>query len=133
MMRHSATVSQPENKKTEWYPIVTGVGFLAVITGLLYFGVVLGEVVAAVREGSLAWDGLLPALLLAAGLVGLSLSWKWRRIGGLMALTAGWSLAVLLAATRESYPLIMAFLYGSPFVLAGGLWLVYAAAAPRRR
>jgi hypothetical protein len=130
-MRHSATVPQPENKKTELYPVVTGVGFLAVLTGLLYLGVVLGEVIPALRAGNLAWDSLLSALLLLIGVIGLGLSWKWKRLGGLLALISGWALAVLLAFTLDRYPLIMAFLYGSPFILAGALWLIYSAATPR--
>ena len=129
-MRHSATVPQPENKKTELYPIVTGVGFLAVVTGLLYLGVVLGEIMPAIGAGVVHWDSLFSALMLLAGAIGLGLSWKWKRLGGLLALISGWSLAVLLAFTRDSYPLIMAFLYGSPFIVSGALWLIYSAVNP---
>lgn len=130
-MRHSATVPQPENNKIELYPIVTGVGFLAVLTGLLYLGVVVGQVITALRSGSAAWDSILFALMLFSGVVGLGLSWKWKRLGGLLALISGWGVALLLAFTRDSYPLITAVLYGSPFILAGILWLLYSAAAPR--
>lgn len=89
------------------------VTFLALLTGLIYLQVAL----ATNEEGF----GTETAVLLIIGLLGLLFAWKWLAVGGLLSIIAGIGIATLAYSSLNSNQLFAAALYGSPFIVAGGL------------
>ena len=90
------------------------VTFLAFLTGLIYLQVAL------TNDGENG-VGTETAVLLIIGLLGLLFAWKWLAVGGLIGVIAGVSIAALAYSSANSNQLFAALLYGSPFIVAGGL------------
>ena len=90
------------------------VTFLAFLTGLIYLQVAL---TSEMEEGV----GMETAVLLTIGLLGLLFAWKWLAVGGLIGIVAGVCIAALAYNSLSDNQLFAAILYGSPFIIAGGL------------
>jgi hypothetical protein len=90
------------------------VTFLAFLTGLIYLQVAL------TNDGENG-VGRETAILLIIGLLGLLFAWKWLAVGGLIGIIAGVGVAAFAYISSASNQLFAAVLYGSPFIVAGGL------------
>lgn len=90
------------------------VTFLALLTGLIYLQVALAT---DAEDGF----GAETAVFLIIGLLGLLFAWKWLAVGGLLSIVAGVCIAALAYSSLNSNQLFAAALYGSPFIVAGGL------------
>jgi hypothetical protein len=99
------------------------VGFLALLTGFLYLRVMLGEGIPTIGIGNVEEGGVLCFALLAIATSGLLLGWWREGPGGLVALLGGLLLAGAIYATAGRSQLLAAIVYGSPFLVAGALFL----------
>lgn len=100
------------------------VGFLALLTALLYLRAGLAEGFAFAGMGNVATSGWLMFLLMLAGAAGLLLAWWYERAGGALALLSGAALAVLILLRATGNPLLVAAAYSSPFIVVGLLYFV---------
>ena len=98
------------------------VGFLALLTALLYIRAGLAEGFAFAGLGSAVSNGWVIFLLMVAGAIGLALSWWYERLGGALALSSGVLIAVLFLVLATDNPLLAAAAYSSPFIIAGFLF-----------
>lgn len=110
--------------------VTKAVGFLAILTGVLYLRAMVGEG-ALVFEGSIAENDLL-LLFLALATAGLLAAWWQQAVGGVIAVLSALVVAAIVYATGESNRLLEAFIYGSPFLIAGGLFVACAWRARRQ-
>lgn len=108
-------------KNEELWLAMKGVSFLAVITAIIYLRVAIGNLLLASPTPAGAW---LMLLLLVVALAGLLISWRWRAWGGVLTLLAGFGLAILAYSTAATNPILVAFLYGSPFIISGAFAVV---------
>jgi hypothetical protein len=119
-MNNSISTRQPGDGTREVRLVTKGLGFLALLTGIVYLRVIIGDVLLGLKAGNVAWTILLSLLFLLTGTLGLLGSWRWEGAGGLAALLSGLGLGatVYLASGWSA-----AFFYSSPFLIAGGLCL----------
>ena len=96
------------------------IGALAFLTGLVYLWGLMDPVMF--RETDTTWQ----IVMLVLGSLSLLLAWRWEMIGGLAALLCGIVLAALISVSTSYNPIISAFVYGSPFFIAGLLFLIDA-------
>jgi len=108
------TPTHPKAPHTQLRLASIAVTFLAFLTGLIYLQVAL---TSDLEEGV----GAETAVLLIIGLLGLLFAWKWLAVGGLIGIIAGICIAALAYNSLSSNQLFAAILYGSPFIVAGGL------------
>lgn len=104
--------------------ITKAIAFLALLTGLLYLRVIVGEFVSKVRLNEFPLEAMLLLVFLVVATAGLALSWRYEGIGGLLALLGGIGLAVIDYDAFERGGWLAAVLYSSPFIISGGLCLV---------
>ncbi len=122
------------NKTTNVQPVSDGayelriitkiVAFLALITGLLYLRVIVGDVLSRLRMGDLPFEALLLFGFLVVATAGLALAWRWEGIGGLLAILGGIGLAVIDYGAFGRDGWFAALLYCSPFLISGILCLI---------
>lgn len=106
--------------------VTKGIEFLALITGVVYLSTVTGDVFLALRAGNLTWDStVLFFLLLVATMSLLFATARWEGAGGIVATLCGVGLAIIVYLAASENQLLSAFLYSSPFIIAGILSLVY--------
>lgn len=98
------------------------VGFLALLTALLYLRAGLVEGFAFAGLGSAVTNGWMIFVLMVAGAIGLALSWWYERLGGGIALASGILIAALFLLLATDNKLLAAAAYSSPFILAGFLF-----------
>lgn len=108
------TPTHPEAPYTQLRLASIAVTFLAFLTGLIYLQVAL------TNDGENG-VGSETAVLLVIGLLGLLFAWKWLAVGGLIGIIAGVGIAAFAYTSSSSNQLFAAVLYGSPFIVAGGL------------
>lgn len=123
-MNSMMNVPEADGRNYELRLITKWIGFLALLTGLLYLRVVVTETLAAIRSDEWSLVDLLPAVLLFVATLGLLLAWRWEGLGGLLAFVAGIALALVDYLVYGSEQWVAVLLYASPFVVAGGLCLV---------
>ncbi len=107
---------------SELQMVARAVGFLAVLTGVLYVRARMGEGTVAFGGGSVDGDGTL-LLFLALATAGLLAAWWQQAVGGAIAILSALGVAGIVYATGGPNRLVEAFVYGSPFLIAGGLFL----------
>ena len=100
--------------------IAKSVGFLALLTGLLYLRVVVDEGMLAPQENGLNGTVWLLITFFVVGTLGLLSAWRWEGIGGVTAVIAGIGLLILFLNMGRGW--LNAFFYSSPFILAGSLF-----------
>lgn len=98
---------------------------LAFVTGLLYVRVALGERFIA-ANGEIDWITLALLVLLASATLALLIGWFQESWGGWVSLLGGACLAVLTLVTTENNPGLAAFVYASPFIIAGAFLVLDA-------
>ncbi|MDT8307223.1 MAG: hypothetical protein RRC07_14925 [Anaerolineae bacterium] len=98
------------------------VGFLALLTALLYIRAGLVEGFAFAGLGSAGTSVWLIFALMVAGAVGLFMAWWNERAGGAVALASGILIAVLFLVFATDNALLAAAAYSSPFIIAGFLF-----------
>jgi len=112
--------------------LARGTGVLALLTVLLYLRALLSGGFLAVSLDGPGWSVALAGLLLLGSLALLT-GLRWERVGGLAAFVLGIPLAVYLATATERDNLFTAFIYASPLVIAGGLYMLDARSRPAAR
>lgn len=116
-------IDRRENGVDELRLVSKAVGFLALLTGLLYLRVLAGEGIPAVGIGGITEGGFpLFALLLLAS-AGLLLGWWRERAGGLVAVLSALLLAGMVYISAGRNQLLAALVYSSPFLVGGILFL----------
>lgn len=100
------------------------VGFLALLTSILYLRAGLAEGFAFAGLGSGATSGWTIFIMMALGAAGLILAWWYERAGGALALGSGLLIAVLFLVLANEKPLLAAAAYSSPFIIAGALFFM---------
>jgi len=103
--------------------ITKAVNFLALLTGLLYLRVAVGDLLAELRSDAVSSGILLLFTFLAIATLGLLLSWRWEGLGGLLAILGGLGLAAAGEGVYGSRGWLAALLYSSPFIISGVLCL----------
>ena len=115
---------------SELRTITKAVGFLALLTGVLYLRAMVGEGALGLG-GSIEGNGLL-LLFLALATAGLLAAWWQEAVGGAVAIASALVAASIVYATGGPNRLLEAFIYGSPFLIAGGLFVACAWRARNR-
>lgn len=110
-----------DQSQTELRLVTKGIEFLAILTGLIYLRVMIGEAIAQWQHGRLDPFAITTFLLLFMATVGLLSAWHWNGVGGFVAVLCGIVLSLVVYAMAEANRLGAALLYGSPFIIAGGL------------
>lgn len=100
------------------------VGFLALLTALLYIRAGLVEGFAFAGLGATVTSGWIIFAFMVAGAAGLFLAWWYERAGGALALASGVLIAVLFLVLATESPLLAAAAYSSPFIIAGFLFFM---------
>ena len=114
----------PWQARDELRLATTGIQFLALLTGAVYLLAFISGSPASLRiDGSGRTPWFMFILVLVAT-VGLLSAWRWSAIGGITAVVGGITLFSLVLFQAESNKLLAAFLYGSPFMIAGSLELL---------
>lgn len=122
-MKHAADIGQSNDDTYQLRPITKVVGFLALLTGLLYLRVVIAEGLAGLRAGHIPLVVVLLFVFLLVAAIGLVISWRWEGVGGLLALLGGLGLAIIDYNAFDRDGWLAALLYSSPFVISGTLCL----------
>lgn len=115
--------NQTGNGFDELRMFAKAVGFLAVLTALLYLRAIAG---GGFMEGAMRETGMSATMmfvLLAVATVGLVLAWRWEGIGGALAVVAAIAVAVAAYLSFETNQLLAILVYSSPFIISGGLYL----------
>ena len=107
-------------------------GALALITVLLYVRALVAGGFLTVSFDTLSFAPILAALLLL-GAVALLIGWRWERLGGLLAFILGIPIAVYIATAVDEYNFFIAFVYASPLLIGGALYLLDARTRPAAR
>ena len=115
---------QQENNFNELRLFTKSLVFLALITGLIYLRVFVVEILPAMEVNGTTAVELTKFVLLIMAMVGLLLTWRYQRVGGGTAVLTGLLFGILTYRTTTQNPLLLAFFYGSPFVISGSLSLV---------
>lgn len=111
--------------------VTKAVGFLALLTGVLYLRALVGEGALAIGGESVEGDGTL-LLFLALATGGLLAAWWQEAVGGAIAMLCAMVVAGIVYATGGPNRLLEAFIYGSPFLIAGALFVACAWRARRQ-
>ncbi len=122
---------QPESHEGLHF-LARSMGILALITVLLYLRALLASGFLAVSLDGLRLGPVLAGLLLLGG-VALLAALRWERAGGLVAFILGIPIAAYVATAVDNYNLFNAFIYASPLLIAGGLYLLDARSRPAAR
>ena len=121
---NNATNVQPTNDDPYELRIITkAVAFLALLTGLLYLRVIVGDAIMHLRAGEFPLEATLLLAFLVIATTGLVIAWRWEGAGGLLALTGGIGLAVIDYSAFGRGVWFAALLYSSPFIISGILCL----------
>ena len=123
-MKNAADFPQLNDSTQELRMITKAVAFLALLTGILYLRVVVGESLAAQTAGEPLTEILLLLAFLIIATAGLVVARWWDGAGGLTALLGGIGLAVIDYSILGRNQWYGAVFYGSPFVISGILCLV---------
>ncbi|HZD10459.1 MAG TPA: hypothetical protein VE553_03885 [Candidatus Binatia bacterium] len=116
-------MAQSDSDFGELRIVSKSIGFLALLTGFLYIRVIFGEGIPTVGIGSIKQGGLLVFVLLVSATLGLLLAWRWEGAGSLIAILSALILAGVVYFTAARNRMVAAFVYSSPFLVAGGLFL----------
>lgn len=109
---------------SELQTVTKAVAFLAILTGVLYLRAMVGEGALGLG-GSIEGNGLL-LLFLALATAGLLAAWWQQGVGGVIAILSALIVAGMVYTTGGQNRLLEAFIYGSPFLIAGGLFVACA-------
>lgn len=118
-MRHSSNGSVAGNDTGELHLLAKSVGFLAVLTAVLYLRAIVGGGYLSATTGNVA---LLAAVMIVAT-AGLLLAWRWEAIGSVIAIVGGAVVAIVVYMTSIDNRWLAALVYSSPFLVAGILFL----------
>ena len=112
--------------------LAMSMGALALITILLYVRALVTGGFLDVSLDSSRFAQVLTALLIL-GAVALVFGWRWERLGGLLAFILGIPIAVYIATAVAEYNFFIAFIYASPLLIGGALYLLDARTRPSVR
>jgi hypothetical protein len=122
-MKGTTHQSRDANTIDERLLTARAIGYLALLTGILYAFVVGVEGNPSLGLRSLSQGGILLFATLVIGTLGILLGWRWQVAGAATSLLAGGVLAALVYADAQEYRLIATVIYSSPFFVAGMLYL----------
>jgi hypothetical protein len=101
------------------------IGILAIVTVGLYMRALMAGGFLNIKLNSEV-NGTILFSLLFLGAIGLIVAWRWPRLGGLVAVLISIPVAWYVGAAIEDGNLFAAIIYGSPLLIAGGLYLMDA-------
>jgi len=101
--------------------VTKAVGFLAVLTGLLYLRVAVDEGVVVGQGNGMPFNSIMLLSLFAVGIAGLLAALRWNGMGGGTAVISGIGLTLLFLSLGRGW--LNAFFYGSPFLISGFLFV----------
>ncbi|MCP5095874.1 MAG: hypothetical protein GY943_10000 [Chloroflexi bacterium] len=110
-----------KSKLNELRLVAKSVGFLALLTGLLYLRVAVDEGMLAPQEDGIAINIWLLMALFVIGTLGLLSAWRWEAVGGVTAVLSGIGLLILFLSMGRGW--LNAIFYGSPFMISGALFV----------
>ncbi|MDX1613199.1 MAG: hypothetical protein R3300_02750 [Candidatus Promineifilaceae bacterium] len=116
--RHTRTAT------SELRPATRAVAFLALLTGVLYLRALAEHLLGMLQTNNLGPEDWLTPVFLIVGSIGLLLVWRHEALGGLVALLSGLVLAIGDHSAQGRYHWLVAFLYSSPFLVAGLMCLL---------
>lgn len=100
------------------------IGFLAVLTALVYLRVVGAEMLSLLRAEGADFLGVLLFALLVVATVGLLLAWRQEGVGGLVTAVTAVAVGIVAFLYAEDNQLFTAFAYSSPFLITGLMFVV---------
>ena len=118
--------TQPDlnHKNVNELRIVTkSVALLAVLTGILYVRAIMGGSLYTIQADQVDGQGVLLLVFLGLATLSLIAAWRWEGAGGFVSVLSGLVLGGLVYSLAERDQLLMALFYGSPFLVAGILFL----------
>jgi len=118
------TTNQSGQMRYELQLVASGIQFLALLTGLIYLLTFVGGGLPILDPNGDSLAALVTFGLVLAATVGLLGAWRWQSIGGGTAVVGGVFLFILVYTVADHNKLLAAFLYSSPFVIAGSLQLL---------
>lgn len=118
----TSTRSQPIDHQGLHF-LSRGIGVLALVTILLYLRAILVGGFLEVSMNSELNTTVLIALLVM-GAISLLIGWRWPRVGGLMAVLFSIPVAWFVGMALEVGNLFAAFIYSSPLLIAGILYIL---------
>lgn len=109
-------------QESELQMMTKAVAFLALLTVLLYLRALVSGGATTAGISGIGSSSLLLAMLFGA--VALVVGWWWQAVGGAVALLTAVTVASLVYLVAESNQALAAFVYSSPFLVAGVLYLL---------
>ena len=122
-MSHSINRSDVGTEFDEFRVVTRTVTGLALVTAVLYIRAILQGGFFARNAANPTSAAPLMVILLALGIIGLLLAWRWESTGGCLAVLSAASMVLYLNATLLDGKLLATFVYSSPFLVAGFLCL----------
>ncbi len=111
----------PTTQFDEFRIVANAVGLLAFLTGLIYLRVLANGGVSVVDDGRFFSIKFSLSLFVIVGIAALLATRRWMGWGGITAVISGIGLMTLLLMIGHSW--IAALFYGTPFIIAGILFL----------
>lgn len=97
------------------------VGVFALLTGVLYLRAAVADSTWLQTDGTISAQAVLVIALVIVGILSLLATFRWEAVGSGLAVLSGLALFGLLLLLGNG--IFSAFFYGSPFVVAGLLFL----------
>ncbi len=111
----------PTTQFDEFRIIANAVGLLAFLTGLIYLRVLANEGMLIIDDGRFFLIKFFLFFFVIGGIAALLATRRWMGFGGITAVISGVGLITLFLIIGRSW--MAAFFYGSPFIIAGILFL----------
>ena len=103
--------------------VTKAVALLAVLTGILYVRAIVGGSLYTIEADQVDGQGILLLVFLGLATLSLIAAWRWEGIGGLVSVLSAVVLGALVYSLADHDRVLMAVFYGSPFLVAGILFL----------
>ena len=111
------------NSVNELRLVTKAVGLLAILTAVLYGRAILGGSLYAIESTPGQGQDLLLLVFLGLATLSLLAAWRWEGLGGFVSVLSAVLLGGLVYVLADHNRLMMAVFYGSPFMVAGILFL----------
>lgn len=111
------------NNVNELRLVTKTVALLAILTAIVYGRAIVGGSLYSIDATPAAGQSLLLFVFLGLATLSLLAAWRWEGIGGLVSVVSALVLGGLVYFLADHSRLMMAVFYGSPFLIAGILFL----------
>lgn len=115
------TADNSSSSFDELHILTRAVGFLAVLTALLYLRAMMaGSFLYRGAQENIPVTTILFVLMLFAT-AGLVVSWRWECTGGVIAILGSLAVAAVVYSTFTDNRVLALIVYSSPFIVSGSL------------